>query len=135
MLEIYTMGITKQVEYEGPRNGTIPHEINTRYVIKKELGKGAYGTVYLAVDRVSGQQQDLFREIKRRVAIKRIDDVFRTRTDAKRTLREITILRQCDHPNICKLQQKSAVCTLTILVMFLFLQMSSHSSICGQSKY
>ena len=62
-------------------------------MIKKELGKGAYGTVYLAVDRVSGQQ----------VAIKRIDDVFRTRTDAKRTLREITILRQCDHPNICKL--------------------------------
>ena len=39
-----------------------------------------------------------------RVAIKRIDDVFRTRTDAKRTLREITILRQCDHPNICKLR-------------------------------
>ena len=41
-----------------------------------------------------------------RVAIKRIDDVFRTRTDAKRTLREITILRQCDHPNICKLRYK-----------------------------
>ena len=39
-----------QVEYEDP------HEINTRYIIKKELGKGAYGTVYLAVDRTNGQQ-------------------------------------------------------------------------------
>ena len=42
--------------------------------------------------------------VRNRVAIKRIDDVFRTRTDAKRTLREITILRQCNHPNICKLR-------------------------------
>ena len=45
-----------QVEYEDTRNTTIPHEINTRYIIKKELGKGAYGTVYLAVDRTNGQQ-------------------------------------------------------------------------------
>ena len=37
-------------------NPAIPHEINTRYLIKKELGKGAYGTVYLAVDRTSGEQ-------------------------------------------------------------------------------
>ena len=43
-------------EYEVNRNPTIPHEINTRYIIKKELGKGAYGTVYLAVDRSTGEQ-------------------------------------------------------------------------------
>ena len=30
--------------------------------------------------------------------------MFRTRTDAKRTLREITILRQCHHANIVKLK-------------------------------
>lgn len=42
--------------------------------------------------------------IIRRVAIKRINDVFRTRTDAKRTLREITILRQCNHPNIAEMK-------------------------------
>lgn len=91
-------------EYEVNRNPTIPHEINTRYIIKKELGKGAYGTVYLAVDRSTGEQKRLQNALNSRVAIKRIDDVFRTRTDAKRTLREITILRQCDHPNICKLR-------------------------------
>lgn len=44
-----------------------------------------------------------------RVAIKRINDVFRTKTDAKRTLREITILRQCNHPNIAKLKWISGV--------------------------
>lgn len=27
-----------------------PPEITEKYTIKKELGKGAYGTVYLAVD-------------------------------------------------------------------------------------
>ena len=34
----------------------IVFEINTRYLIKKELGKGAYGTVYLAMDRQTGEQ-------------------------------------------------------------------------------
>ena len=33
-----------------------PEEINTKYIITKELGKGAYGTVYLAEDRQSGEQ-------------------------------------------------------------------------------
>ena len=42
-----------------------------------------------------------------RVAIKRIDDVFRTKIDAKRALREIVILRHCHHPNICGLKYAS----------------------------
>lgn len=46
----------QNASYEDLRNPAIPHEINTRYLIKKELGKGAYGTVYLAVDRTSGEQ-------------------------------------------------------------------------------
>ena len=71
-----------------------PEEIDSKYIIIKELGKGAYGTVYLAEERQTGEK----------VAVKRIDDVFRTRVDAKRTLREITILRQCRHSNIAKLK-------------------------------
>ena len=47
-----------------------------------------------------------------RVAIKRIDDVFRTKIDAKRALREIVILRHCHHPNICGLE---LVSTLNLL--------------------
>lgn len=46
----------KNFGYDALRNESIPSEVNTRYVIKKELGKGAYGTVYLAVDRTSGEQ-------------------------------------------------------------------------------
>ena len=43
-------------DYQPVRNPDIPYEINTRYLIKKELGKGAYGTVYLAMDRITGEQ-------------------------------------------------------------------------------
>ena len=75
-----------------------------KYTIIKELGKGAYGPVYLAEERKTGEQCASFGIVSRRCAIKRIDDVFRTRVDAKRTLREITILRQCHHPNIAKLK-------------------------------
>ena len=34
----------------------IPQEIGSNYIIKKELGKGAYGTVYLAVSRKTGEE-------------------------------------------------------------------------------
>lgn len=33
-----------------------PEEIDTKYMLIKELGKGAYGTVYLAEDRQSGEK-------------------------------------------------------------------------------
>ena len=36
----------------------IPQEIGSNYIIKKELGKGAYGTVYLAVSRKTGEEYD-----------------------------------------------------------------------------
>lgn len=36
------------------------------------------------------------------VAIKVVDGIFNSTTDAKRTLRELSILRQCDHPNVIK---------------------------------
>ena len=38
-----------------------------------------------------------------RVAIKYMNHVFNNRDDALRTLREISILRQCHHPNINKI--------------------------------
>ena len=38
-----------------------------------------------------------------RVAIKYMHNVFSSREDALRTLREISILRQCHHPNVCKI--------------------------------
>ncbi|XP_045417256.1 mitogen-activated protein kinase 15 isoform X2 [Lemur catta] len=55
---------------------------------------GAYGIVWKAVDRGTGEV----------VAIKKIFDAFRDKTDAQRTFREITLLQEFgDHPNIIRL--------------------------------
>uniref|UniRef100_A0A8C9PUC5 Mitogen-activated protein kinase 15 n=1 Tax=Spermophilus dauricus TaxID=99837 RepID=A0A8C9PUC5_SPEDA len=65
-----------------------------RYLLKRRLGKGAYGIVWKAVDQRTGEV----------VAIKKIFDAFRDKTDAQRTFREIMLLREFgDHPNIIRL--------------------------------
>ncbi|NXO86109.1 MK15 kinase, partial [Sitta europaea] len=54
----------------------------------------AYGIVWRAVDRKTGET----------VAVKKIFDAFRNRTDAQRTFREIMFLQEFgEHPNIIKL--------------------------------
>nr|KAF6395858.1 mitogen-activated protein kinase 15 [Molossus molossus] len=70
-----------------------PH-VAQRYLLKRRLGKGAYGIVWKAVDRRTGET----------VAIKKIFDAFRDKTDAQRTFREIMLLQEFgDHPNIIRL--------------------------------
>nr|XP_009292731.1 mitogen-activated protein kinase 15 isoform X1 [Danio rerio] len=72
----------------------VEEHISSKYEIKRRLGKGAYGIVWKAVDRKSGET----------VAVKKIFDAFRNRTDAQRTFREIMFLQEFgDHPNIIKL--------------------------------
>ncbi|XP_022057978.1 mitogen-activated protein kinase 15 [Acanthochromis polyacanthus] len=72
----------------------VEEHISLKYEIKKRLGKGAYGIVWKAVDRQTGEI----------VAVKKIFDAFRNRTDAQRTFREIMFLQEFgDHPNIIKL--------------------------------
>lgn len=66
---------------------------HNRFEIKRQLGKGSYGSVAEAVDHLTG----------RRVAIKRIPDVFDVFENAKRIFREVHILRQMSHPNIVRL--------------------------------
>ncbi|KAM9165506.1 mitogen-activated protein kinase 15 isoform 1-T1 [Pangshura tecta] len=68
--------------------------VSQKYEIKKRLGKGAYGIVWKAIDRRTGEI----------VAVKKIFDAFRNRTDAQRTFREIMFLQEFgEHPNIIKL--------------------------------
>ena len=64
-------------------------EVGTRYDLRDMLGSGSYGDVAGAYDHVK----------ERRVAIKRIEDVFCNRVDAMRLVREMTILRQLQHGN------------------------------------
>ena len=72
----------------------IDNHITCKYDITKRLGKGAYGIVWKAKSRRSG----------RVVAVKKIFDAFRNKTDAQRTFREIVFLKEFrDHPNIIRL--------------------------------
>ncbi|GLH01534.1 Extracellular signal-regulated kinase 7 [Gryllus bimaculatus] len=62
---------------------------------KRRIGKGAYGIVWKAIDRRTGEV----------VAVKKIFDAFKNKTDAQRTYREIKFLRSFGiHPNIIKLK-------------------------------
>jgi len=59
-------------------------KVGQSYTLIKEIGSGSFGDVVLAVHRVTGK----------RVAIKKIDELFTYVADAKRMLREVLILRQ-----------------------------------------
>lgn len=66
-------------------------EITSKYVPPiRPIGRGAYGIVCSAINQ----------EIQEEVAIKKIPNAFDNRIDAKRTLREIKLLRHMDHENV-----------------------------------
>lgn len=66
-------------------------EVDVRYTDLVFIASGAYGNVVSAQDNVSN----------RKVAIKKVKDVFRNLTDAKRILRELKLLRHLGgHENI-----------------------------------
>lgn len=66
-------------------------EVSSKYVPPlRPLGRGAYGLVCSAVNKETNEE----------VAIKKIGNAFDNTIDAKRTLREIKILRHMDHENI-----------------------------------
>jgi mitogen-activated protein kinase 1/3 len=57
------------------------------------LGTGSYGQVASAVHKPSGKK----------VAIKKMDNIFDDEVDCKRILREITLLRRLRHPYVVEL--------------------------------
>ncbi|CAI5943938.1 unnamed protein product [Closterium sp. NIES-64] len=65
-------------------------EIDAKYTPIKPIGKGAYGVVCSARNADTGEK----------VAIKKISNAFENATDARRTLREIRLLRHLYHENI-----------------------------------
>eukprot|EP00596_Hydrurales_sp_CCMP1899_P000447 CAMPEP_0119040786 /NCGR_PEP_ID=MMETSP1177-20130426/10814_1 /TAXON_ID=2985 /ORGANISM="Ochromonas sp, Strain CCMP1899" /LENGTH=557 /DNA_ID=CAMNT_0007006171 /DNA_START=93 /DNA_END=1763 /DNA_ORIENTATION=+ len=68
-------------------------EVGDNYCIERILGKGSYGQVALALNLSN----------EKKVAIKRMTNIFDDRTDAKRAYREMHILRHLKHANIIKL--------------------------------
>ncbi|KAK1558371.1 hypothetical protein Q3G72_001626 [Acer saccharum] len=70
-------------------------EVSRKYVPPiRPVGRGAYGIVCAAVNS----------ETREEVAIKKIGNAFDNRIDAKRTLREIKLLRHMDHENVVALK-------------------------------
>jgi hypothetical protein len=80
-----------------------PVEVTSKYIIGRVLGKGAFGKVFHGA---------LVHNPSEHVAIKYIEDVFMSAMDARRALREISIMRQCAHPNIMALKVRSCVTTM-----------------------
>ncbi|KAJ8399973.1 hypothetical protein AAFF_G00407030 [Aldrovandia affinis] len=68
----------------------VKFEVGEEYDIIETIGTGAYGVVSSARRRDNGQ----------RVAIKKIPNAFEVVTNAKRTLRELKILKHFKHDNI-----------------------------------
>lgn len=66
------------------------HNVNADYDFDKELGKGGYGTVFLAHNKQTKE--------KRAIKVIKKDSV----EDPQAFKHEIEILMQLDHPNIVK---------------------------------
>ncbi|GFU00386.1 mitogen-activated protein kinase 15 [Nephila pilipes] len=101
--------------------GDVDPYVAERYEISKRLGKGAYGIVWKATDKSN----------KKIVAVKKIYDAFRNRTDAQRTFREIWYLQEFhSHSNIITLLEVvKAKNDKDIYLIFDFMETDLHQMI------
>ncbi|XP_042868432.1 extracellular signal-regulated kinase 2-like isoform X2 [Penaeus japonicus] len=99
----------------------IDSHISKKYEIRRRIGKGAYGIVWKAIDRRSGDV----------VAVKKIFDAFRNETDAQRTFREIVFLLEfSSHPNVIRLLNVlKADNNKDIYLVFQFMETDLHNVI------
>ncbi|GCB74941.1 hypothetical protein scyTo_0020849, partial [Scyliorhinus torazame] len=80
----------KNLAFLKARSMDVTFDVGEEYEIIETIGTGAYGVVSSARQRQTGQQ----------VAIKKIPNAFDVVTNAKRTLRELKILKHFKHDNI-----------------------------------
>ena len=78
-----------------PASGSLLVEGHDNFGNLKVVGGGAYSSVAAAVDSRTGD----------RVAIKRVDQVFYSVTEAKKVLREVRLMRDFCHHNILSLRE------------------------------
>jgi len=93
-------------ELNGAMADNMEHELNRMYDIRDKIGEGTYGKVYRAVDRRTGQ----------RVAIKKIVIVYEDDGVPATAIREIALLKNCNHPNVIRLRHVSATAHSLYLV-------------------
>jgi mitogen-activated protein kinase 15 len=99
----------------------IDKAVTSRYEVIQKIGKGAYGVVWKALDKVTHQT----------VALKKIFGAFRNSTDSQRTYREICFLKQVQgNPHIVELLAvHKAANNLDLYVVFEILESDVHSVI------
>jgi len=69
-------------------------EVDKRYEIKETMSQGSYGIVCSAIDHEGDET----------VAVKKIEGIFEHISMAKRTLRELKILRHLQHENLVRIE-------------------------------
>ena len=92
--------------------------VNSRYIIEKQLGMGAYGVVVKAKAKKGGKP----------VAIKKCFGCYNNTQDAARLVREICILFQLrSHPHVVQqievIHPTSAAARMDMYIVFEFLDM------------
>ena len=83
----------RSVNSKATRIAGTTFSLDKRYEVLESLGSGAYGVVVSARDQVTGEL----------VAIKKIDKTFQHEAYAKRTLRELKVLRLLDNETLLKI--------------------------------
>merc|ERR1711971_243340 len=72
-------------------------DIHARYQMdKKEIGSGGYGKVFIATDKEFGQKKVAIKKVNKNMCMsdpKKLDALHK----------EVQIMKELDHPNICKL--------------------------------
>lgn len=87
-------------------------EVFARFHILEKLGEGTYGKVYKAVDKVTRQLY----------AIKKIRIQYEEEGVPSTAIREVSLLKECDHPNVIRLYDVFSMPSALFLV-FEFLDM------------
>merc|ERR1719456_1753226 len=88
-------------------------ELHVNYSMMEKIGEGTYGTVYKAIDTRNGG---------RRVAIKKIRVEHEEEGVPSTAIREISLLKECEHPNVVRLQDVYS-CTNALYLVFECLDM------------
>ena len=83
-----------QALIESMKSGNIIPTNSSFYMIGKQLGKGAFGKVYLALHRLTGLK----------VAIKAIDkSIIQDERTRRKVFQEVYVMKKINHPNVIRL--------------------------------
>jgi len=87
-------------------------EVFGRYTVVERLGEGTYGKVYKALHKVTQEPY----------ALKKIRILYEEEGVPSTAIREVSLLKECDHPNVIRLHEVFSM-TSALYLVFEFLDM------------